>query len=225
MQRILRERGVADEKLDLVYNWVDEEIFRPIAASLPTDTFDVMYAGNLGDVQGLDTAIRAIALLPDRPEICLRLVGGGVAAQSLVDQARDLGVEERVHFEGTRPLNQMAEVLAQAHVQLVCLRDLPMFKATMPSKTQAILACGRPAVVSAPGDVADLVERAGAGLAVPPEDPGALAEAIREMADLDPEELAELGRQGRRFYERELDSKVGVARLEQSLERSMSEAS
>lgn len=225
MQRILGERGVPAGKFDLVYNWVDEEVFSPRPARTASNRFEVMYAGNLGDVQGLHTAIRAVACLADRPEIHLRLVGGGVAEPSLRLLARDIGVDDRVHFDGVRPLSEMADVLAEAQVQLVCLRDLPMFTATMPSKTQAILACGRPAVVSAPGDVAALVEKAGAGRAVKPEDPEALAAAIRELADMQPTELEELGRSGRRFYERELCASVGAARLEEALTRSIMEES
>lgn len=221
MRGVLIDRGVSSDKIDVVHNWVDEDVFAPAPSSAPEQTFDVMYAGNLGDVQGLDVAIRGLALLQDRPEIRIRFVGAGVAEESLRALATDLDVAERVVWEGSKPLTDMSAVLASAHVQLVCLRDLPLFKATMPSKTQAILACGLPVVVSAPGDVAALVSRSGAGEAVPPEDAQALADAIRRLAELDPEQLADLGNAGRDFYQSELSARVGAERLESTIMRAV----
>lgn len=219
MRDVLVERGVNADKIDLVYNWVDEEMFKPVAAVKGTpETFDVMYAGNLGKVQGLDVAVRAMTLLRDRPEIRLRLVGGGVAEEALKGLVTEFGLEGRVLFEGSRPLTQMASILASADLQLVCLKNLPLFRATMPSKTQAVLACALPVLISAPGDVADLVSRSRSGLAVPPEDPEGLARAIRSFADMSPDQRARFGANGRRFYERELSSSVGSERLEASLQ-------
>jgi glycosyltransferase involved in cell wall biosynthesis len=199
----------------VVYNWVDEDVFKPMPRSTRSGNgFDLMYAGNLGDVQGLDVAVRALAELKDRPDISLRFVGGGVAQPSLQKLACELGVADRVMFEGLHPLEGMAELMATADAQLVCLKDLPLFHATMPSKTQAILACGQPVVVSAPGDVAALVEQSGAGLTAEPGNAVALAAAFRTMADLSPEARASLGSRGRDFYEAELCASVGAARLE-----------
>jgi len=218
LRDVLISRGVEPEKVDLVYNWVDESVFRPEPTTASEVTFDVMYAGNLGDVQGIEVAIQALALLADRPEIRLRLVGGGVAEKGLRQLVNELALGDRVLFEGPKPLSEMAVLMADAHAQLICLKDLPLFRATMPSKTQAILACGRPVVVSAPGDVAALVEASGAGEAVPPEDPKLLADALRRMADRSPEEREGLGRAGRAFYEADLCADVGSRRLVQSLE-------
>ncbi|GAA1913566.1 glycosyltransferase family 4 protein [Nocardioides hwasunensis] len=219
MKELLVERGVPETKIRVVYNWIDEDMFRPVEpVEVGSDTFDVMYAGNLGDVQGLETAVRAIARLDDLPHVRLRLVGDGVARGKLADLAAQLGVAERVVFEGTRPVEEMSTTMASAHIQLVCLKDIPLFRVTMPSKIQGILASGQPMIVCAPGDAAALAERSGAGVTTKAGDVGALAAAIRHCSLMPSEKLRAMGRRGHLFYERELSAKVGVMAMEQALE-------
>jgi glycosyltransferase involved in cell wall biosynthesis len=219
MSELLTRRGVPDDKIDVIHNWVDEDVFRPVRQALGQrdDGFEVMYAGSMGDVQGLDVAVEAIALLSDLPDVRLRLVGSGVAVPRLKELATRLAVSDRVVFEGSRPLREMASVMVGADVQLVCLRDLPLFQATMPSKMQAILATGCPVVVSAPGDAAGLAVRSGAGVACPPGSATGLAAALRQMRSLPAHERVRMGRAGREYYERELSSAIGSRRLESAL--------
>ncbi|KRE97266.1 hypothetical protein ASG76_00610 [Nocardioides sp. Soil774] len=217
MQEVLHGRGVPRERMSLVYNWADESLFHPVQPTVASDGLTMMYAGNLGDVQGIDTALRALSLVDPSRSVRLRLVGSGVAEDRLKELAVELRVDERVTFEGTRPISDMAALMSEADVQLVCLRDLPVFRATMPSKTQAILACGRPVLASAAGDAADLVARSGAGIAVAPDDAQAMAEAIDRLATMSGDELERFGASGRKFYEEELSVSVGARRLESAL--------
>lgn len=218
MKDLLVTRGVPPEKVSVVFNWIDEEVFHPVAAREdPNHEFDIMYAGNLGEVQGLDTAVRALAFARREADVTLRLVGAGVAEKSLRALAKDLHVAEHVHFEGTRTLAEMAQTLATADVQLVCLKDDPLFHLTMPSKIQAILACGKPLITSAPGDAARLTEESGSGWSAPAGDAKALAELFVRASRLGRENLERLGAAGRRYYEERLSAQVGVAGLERAL--------
>ena len=218
MKDLLVDRGVPEAKVRVVYNWIDEDTFRPVEPPARDGSiFDVMYAGNLGDVQGLDVALRAVARLDDLPHVRLRFVGDGVARQRLEELAAQLGLRERVVFEGSRPVEEMSATMASADVQLVCLKDIPLFRVTMPSKIQGILASGQPMIVSAPGDAAVLADRSGAGVAVAAGDVEALAAAIRRCALMPEGELSAMGRLGRGFYERELSARVGVKAMEQAL--------
>jgi len=99
----------------------------------------------------------------------------------------------------------------------VSLQDLPLFHATMPSKVQAILACGRPVIVAAPGDAAELVLRSGGGILAAPGDLEAMVAAIRTAYRRRGAELEEMGAAGYGFYCRELSSNVGAVRLEAAL--------
>lgn len=218
MKTLLVERGVPANKIEVVYNWVDEEVFRVIDADESSvDRFEVMYAGNIGDVQGLEVAVRAVAALASEPQIKLRLIGSGVATGRLAKLAKNLGVSDRVVFEGSKSISDMASVMASADVQLVCLRDDPLFHLTMPSKIQAILATGQPLITCAPGDAAELTRQSGAGWSVAAGDVSGLSRAMREACRLGREELAAMGARGRRFYEKNLAAEVGSARLERAL--------
>jgi colanic acid biosynthesis glycosyl transferase WcaI len=222
MARLLVERGVDPERSEVVYNWIDEEIFRPVPRVterrvLDVDSVWLMYAGGIGDVQGLDTAIEALAQLRDRPDIRLALVGDGVAVGSLLELADRLGVSGRLRHLGSKPMAEMPRLMAEADAQLISLKDLPLFHATIPSKTQSTMACGMPMVCSVPGDAAGLVEKAGAGFTAPAGDVDGLASAFRRMADVGPTVRAEMGRAGRSYYESELGSDVGAGHLESLL--------
>lgn len=224
MRELLIERGVPPAKIEVVHNWVDEALFRPVALDLHlqaelgiAEQFSVMYAGSLGDLQGLDVAVRAAEMLQDLTDFRLVLVGSGVAESGLRRMVADARLAN-VIFAGQRPLSEMSSLLRAADVQLITLRDLPLFHATMPSKVQCILSAGRPVISSAPGDVGDLIRRSGAGIACPPEDPAALALAIREMYQLSRTERERLGWVGHEFYRTQLSESVGSARLVRLLE-------
>jgi colanic acid biosynthesis glycosyl transferase WcaI len=198
-------------------NWVDERVFRPVPrAGRPhlDDRRWVMYAGSMGDVQSLDTALRALALLDDRPDLALALAGTGVAVPRLRQLAEDLALGDRVRFLGSFAMDEMPAVIAEADAQLVSLQDLPLFRGTIPSKLQASMACGAPIVCSVAGDAADIVRRAECGFVSRPEDPASLADAFRRLADASPEELTAMGGRARATYVSELGEASGAAALE-----------
>jgi glycosyltransferase involved in cell wall biosynthesis len=90
------------------------------------------------------------------------------------------------------------------------LRDEPLFRITVPSKTQAYLAYGRPIVAAVAGEAAELLQRSGAAMVVPPCDAAALANTIAEMADLPRERREEMGSTGRKFYFANLSFASGI---------------
>ena len=161
------------------WNWTDDALFRPVPATDEARAVlghrgrcTVMFAGNIGLLQGIETAIRAAAAARDL--IDLVLVGSGAGEEAARRLAADLGADN-VRFVGRRPAEQMAELYAAADWQLVCLRDLPALRGSIPSKLQAALACGSPVIASVGGDAAALVRSAGVGLVSPPGDWRALA--------------------------------------------------
>ena len=95
---------------------------------------------------------------------------------------------------------------------LVHLKDDPLFRITIPSKTQFYLATGKPILMGIRGDAAELLVKTKAGLVVAPQDAAALAGAVTHLARLSKQELAEIGARGRMFYEFELSTAIGVSR-------------
>jgi len=222
-KRIIVERGTPSEKVHVVYNWTNDEVFRPVerdeqlAEELGlTGRFNIVYAGNLGSFQGLDTAIRAAKLLEHEPKIQFLFIGTGQKEAELKALAASLGVTN-VRFAGPRPYYDMPKINSLAEVLLVHTLDLPHFVGNIPSKTQVSLASGRPVLMAVRGDSADIVTKSGSGVVCEPENPQDMARAALELFAKSSAELDEMGRRGREFYLAEMSMEVGSSRTEEIL--------
>jgi len=219
-KRCLVERGVRPEAIQVIYNWSPDA-----GASGPTSgldlaeqqqlagRFNVLFAGNMGPAQALETVIEAAALVqPVSSKVQFILAGGGVGVESLRRSAKKRGLSN-VLFMARRPAGAMASLYAAVDVLLVHLRDDPLFAITIPSKTQTYLAAGRPLIVAVRGDAARLVQEAEAGLVCEPQQPSKLADAVRELMQMPAEARERMGRCGRTFYLSRLDMPMGISAL------------
>ena len=200
-------RGVAKDKVHFVPNWAEETSFRPTSRSsqfaqhLGLDRrFTVMYAGNLGEMQNLMHVVEAAELVQDIDDLQVALVGAGVMETPLRSAVNEKGLDN-VRFVEAQPFSRMSDVLALGDVQLVTLKDVPLYRSTLPSKLQANLAAGRPIIGSLRGDAAHVIHASGAGQVVPPGDANALALAIRKAHALSPAERTRMSAAARRYYE------------------------
>jgi colanic acid biosynthesis glycosyl transferase WcaI len=195
------------DRIRVIPNFVDTERIRPADPEAGTYRAEnglvgkqvVMYAGNVGFSQSLDLVLAAARALADRPDVAFVINGGGSARIDLEAAASEL---DNVHFVDFQPKERLPEVLAAADVHVVPLRR-GLARSSVPSKTYSILAAGRPVVASVDEgtEVARVVERAGAGIAVPPDDPGAFTAAVTKLVDA-PDQAREMGRNARTFVER-----------------------
>lgn len=174
--------------------------------------FNVVFAGNLGTVQALDTVIAAAAMLRDEPQVRFVLIGSGSRGDALQAETARLGLDN-VQFVGRFPPEAMPGLLVQASALLVSLSHDEILAQTIPSKVQAYLAAGRPVIASLDGEGARVVEQAGAGVTCPAEDAGALAGAVRQLLHSSPDVLQQMGRRGRIYYEAHFDPATLAQRL------------
>jgi colanic acid biosynthesis glycosyl transferase WcaI len=221
MGRALLERGVPGTKLAVIPNWVDLDSFpgvdrgQSLAAELGlADKFVVLFAGNLGYAACLETIVGAAERLADQPHIAFLLVGEGSARAEAERRVAEAHLSN-VTFLTTQPKERLAQVYASADVGLVTLRK-GMGRVSVPSKGYAIMAAGRPILAAVPSDseICRLVEAAGCGLAIDPEDPPALASAILDLS-AKPEELRRWGEHALRHVAANFDR----PRLTQRYER------
>jgi glycosyltransferase involved in cell wall biosynthesis len=218
-------RGVAAEKIDVIYNWADEASLRAcrpeeaLARQLGmAGRFNVVFAGTMGIVQALDAVLEAAGICATTvPDVQFVFVGGGVDKARLEERARELRLPNTL-FLPRQPMQTVGGVLSLADALLVHLKDDPLFRITIPSKTQAYLAMGRPVLMAMAGDAADLVQRSGAGIACPPQDPRALADAVRQLRAMDPAQRQAMGERGKRFYDGYLSLRSGVEKFERVFE-------
>ncbi len=157
-----------------------------------------LYAGTHGLCHGLETVVDAAKRCP---EVDFVLVGDGARKADLRERGRGV---PNLTFHDAVPSERMPEVYALGDIGLVHLQDLPLFRTVIPSKMFEIWACRRPVVLGVEGEAARILDEAGGGVAVPPEDPDALAAAVRELAR-DPARRAALGEAGRRAVEQTYD--------------------
>lgn len=179
--------------------------------------FNVVFAGNLGTVQALDTVLAAAKLLCDDPIVRFVLVGTGSRGAWLQQEAVRLGLTN-VRFPGRFAPQEMPGIFAQASALLVSLTRDPIMAQTVPSKIQAYLAAGRPIVASIDGEGARVVNEAGAGVTCAAQDAQALAAAVRTLRALPAHELDNMARRGRSYFEHHFDPGMLAGQLARKLD-------
>jgi colanic acid biosynthesis glycosyl transferase WcaI len=215
----LIDRGVPDSKIEIIYNWANEEVLRNTASKTPKELtsiegFKIIFAGNVGQAQGLNVILDAALLLKDDvPKLHFLVLGRGLQLDDLKRRAIDLKLEN-VHFIAAVGMEEVGGFLGSADALLIHLTANPLFKITIPGKTQAYMAVGKPIIIGVSGDAANLVSRADCGVCFEPENSVALAEAAKGLMLRDPTDIQRLGRNAERFYDENLSVKVGVDSFE-----------
>ncbi len=220
-QRTLVSKGVDANKITILPNWANETNFHPAERNAElahregfAGHFNVVYGGNIGTAQALDVIVAAAAILKDCPEIQFVMIGDGVERKRLEALTVEDGLTN-VRFLGSRPPEQMASYYAMADVLLLHLKKDPQIQITIPSKTYAYLASGKPILAAAAGDVADLIVETGSGIVCPPEDPRALAQAVRFLVQQPEEERQKMGDAGRQAFLSRFTRQVLVKKYDQ----------
>jgi glycosyltransferase involved in cell wall biosynthesis len=223
MRNVLVSRGIEDRKIYYVPNPVDEVLFapRPRNSALRdkmdwNDRLVVMYAGAMGEVQGLNHAVEAMNHLKGS-RILLTFLGSGHAEEALRRRATDLGLDS-VRFLGRVDPLHVSAYMAAADVQLVSLRQHAFLERTTPSKIATIMASALPIAGSIAGDGARLIEQAGAGLVAPPASPRELAQNLLRFLE-QPELVTVMGRAGFRYYQAHLSTDAIAPKIEDLLKQ------
>jgi len=224
-RRKLIERGVPEDKIEVIYNWCDDAQIVPaekdpeLAKSLGMeDKFNIIFAGNMGKSQAMEAVLEAARIVKsESPRVQFLLIGGGVDAEDLKKKAAEMELSN-VRFLARRPVTEIGAILSLGDVLFVHLKDEPIYKITIPSKTQAYMAVGRPVLVAVGGDTNDLVEKARAGLACEPENPRSIADAVNKLQVMSQSELDQMGANGKKYYEQELAFSIALKRMENIFE-------
>ncbi len=203
----LREKEVPSHKITTIPNWMDTDLVRPLGKDTNfsrqhglTDKFVVMYSGNMGLSQGLETVLTC-AENTEKDDIVYMMIGGGASKEYLVTVAEELTLNN-VIFLPYQPKEKLSESLSAADVHLVPLkRGLSDY--SLPSKVYGIMAGAKPIIASVDGDseIAYMVKRAKCGLVVEPENPHALENAVMTLYN-DRNKLSLLGKNGRAYLEK-----------------------
>jgi colanic acid biosynthesis glycosyl transferase WcaI len=202
----LLKKGVPSHKIVQIPNWVDVSFIRPLpkennqfrATHNLQDKFVVLYSGNIALTQGLETVVKAAAMLRNIPEIVFAIVGEAKGLHRLQQECLNYGADN-VLLLPFQPREKLPQMLAAADVGLV-VQKKNVISFNMPSKIQVLLASGRALIASVPenGTAARAIKQSGGGFVVPPEDPQALANAILDLYK-NPQKVKNLGYKSRQY--------------------------
>lgn len=214
----LVNRGVPQEKVEIIKNWADED-----KLNLTTEVkhfsindsryFNILFAGNIGKAQALDSIIDAAEILVSRNSSVLFIfLGRGLEVENLKEIVKSRNLNN-VLFLPAVEMEKVGEFLRAADALLVHLRDDELFEITIPSKVQAYMAIGKPILMAAKGDAANLVYKAKCGVIAEPENPVSLANAALKLKLMTKDELQIMGGNGKEYYSRELSMEAGVSKF------------
>lgn len=225
MRQALIEKGVPEKKTEIHPLWVETDLFQPctsdetaaVRAEYGLDgRFVVMYAGNIGLAQGMGTVVECARLLKQQPDIAFILVGEGAEKATLMQRVAEQELNN-VMFIPHQPVNVIPRFLSAADALLVHLDPAPHRLGTIPAKALAYMSCGRPVLMAAEGESADLIQRSGSGVVAEPGNPQDMAEAVLRLY-VDPDAREAMGQRGREYVVAHFDRKKLLRGLEGRLE-------
>jgi len=184
------------------------------------DNFSVVFAGNVGAAQSVNTILDAAELLVAESGITIFVYGSGSELDYMRLIKRKKGLSN-LQLMGRFPVSEMPGILASASCLLVTLADSKIFRLTVPNKIQAYLAVGKPIIACMAGEGARIVNEAGAGVVCDVDNGKKLAEAIRNMKSLDLDARFMMGRNGRNYFLKHFEHDHLVTKLLGQLRRAI----
>ncbi len=207
-------KGVPEEKIAVVYNWVDESAIKPVAKEdnplyeefgLSREKFTVVYAGNLGNAQNISIILDGAKKLPD---VQFAVFGTGGLENEVRERIEKEGLSN-VHLNPLQPYDRVSQVYSLGDACIVSCKE-GLGGSAMPSKTWTIMSCGRPVIASFDeGELKDILERNELGVFTHAGDVNEFVEGVKSLA-ANPILCAEMGRNARQFIIDNLTKEVGT---------------
>lgn len=218
-KRNIMAKGVPEKKIEVVYNWVDENAVVPMDKAENTmfeefgisrDKFHVVYAGNLGNAQNIDVIIDAANVLKEEKNVEFLIFGTGGLKEQYITKAKDLKLDN-VRFFPLQPLEKVSQVYGLGDVCVVSCKP-GLGGAAMPSKMLSIMSAGRAVVASFDkGELTYILEKYKCGMYAPAGDAIAFAELIRHLSQ-NREECKTMGENARKLILQKFTKAYGTSR-------------
>lgn len=200
-------------------NWAESiyEISHAISAPevpLKPESFDIVFAGNIGEAQDFSAILSAAEILKFESKIRWLIIGGGRRVDWVSSEIKKRDLHNCVLMLGRYPVDRMPSFFKHAKVLLVSLKDEPIFSMTIPSKLQTYLAAGKPVLGMINGEGAMVIKESGSGVVCSAGNATALADSVLKLSAMSTEELEDMGRKGLEYSKREFDRSNLISKLE-----------
>ena len=205
VDHLIRHWNVPAAKISIVENGVETDLFRLDPAAMEVrkqlkleDRFLICYIGTMGNAHGLETLITAAEELQVAlPSAMFLLIGEGAEKERIVQLAAARALTN-IQFLGQQPRERIPAYISAADLCLVTLKKIELFKTVIPTKLLEYMACERPVIVAVDGQARQIIEEAGAGVFVEPENSQDMVKEILDLAE-DPEHRRLMGTSGRQY--------------------------
>lgn len=226
-ERLIHHWRVPEAKISVVENGVETDLFsaQPDAANQrlrqelgAQDKFLVCYVGTMGMAHGLETLLESAAqLLLARPDVLFLLVGEGAEKDRIKSLAQTRGLSN-VRFLDQQPREKIPAFISTSDACLVLLKKTDVFKTVIPTKMLEFMSCARPVILGVDGQARQILEGAGAGIAIEPGNAHELTQAISLLAE-NPNLRLALGQKGRQYILRHLSRDQTAAKYIEVLQQ------
>lgn len=211
--------GARKEKIVYIPNWAENEYILTAKKTnldnldFPKNGFKVLFAGNLGAAQSLNTIISAAVILK-KSEINWIIVGDGRYKKYLIENIKKNCLQDKFFFIDQQPLSNMSNLFSSSDVLLVTLLKKHIFSLTVPGKIQSYMASGKPIVAAIDGEGFNIINNSKSGIAVEAEDHESLANAISNMSKMNKSELDNMGKMGFKYYQDNFNRESIIKKIE-----------
>lgn len=217
----INQRGVMYGKLEFWPQYA-EDYYAPvdrnlaIVSEIPQDEhFNIIFAGNIGVAQGLDILPVAARLLKQQKiKVRFNIVGDGRYKDTLINKVNECDVSEMFNFVAKQPPTRIPDFMAVCDATLISLSKSKVFSITLPAKTQSCLACGIPIIVSADGEIQNVIVKAGAGVCGDAGNAEQLANNIQKLALSSSGELQQMSQNALDYYNNTFDKNMLLNKLD-----------
>ena len=212
------EKNKKNNPIKYIPNWA-EKFYVPrsktaeIEKEIDTVDFIIMFAGNIGSAQSIDTIVNSAKILKDE-SIKWVIIGSGRKKSLFEKKVLELDLESKFKFLDQKPANEMPYYFAHADVLLVTLLSKKIFSYTIPGKIQSYLACGKPILAALDGEGAKIIFESKSGIVVDAEDSQSLSRAVIKMKNMSANELDQLGNNGLNFYRKNFERDLIIDKIE-----------
>lgn len=198
-----------------------EALFNPeICYKKPNEFIDLMFAGNIGIAQSVETIIRTAAKCKDMKQVRWHIVGNGSDFDRCQNLAEELKLGNLI-FHGRKNIDEMPQYYSMADAMLVTMQKDEVLSLTLPGKVQSYMAAGKSIIGAIDGETRKVVENAKCGFVSNAEDINDLANQVKRFVSLKSEERENFGVNAREYYNKYFSKETFMDYLERAIKDSI----